>query len=62
MNGYSTSKNPSATSKREDFDEDERVPAAGPHAKPSLTNPDATPGTGVLPPVEGDDPNVQPTG
>lgn len=24
-------------------------PAAGPHAKPSLTNPDATPGTGALP-------------
>lgn len=25
------------------------IPAAGPHDKPSLTNPDATPGTGVLP-------------
>ncbi|WP_230529845.1 hypothetical protein [Microvirga roseola] len=24
-------------------------PAAGPHDKPSLTNPNATPGTGVLP-------------
>lgn len=24
-------------------------PAAGPHDKPSLTNPDATPGTGALP-------------
>jgi hypothetical protein len=24
-------------------------PAAGPHSKPSLTNPDATPGTGALP-------------
>lgn len=26
-------------------------PAVGPHGKPSLTNPDATPGTGVLPDV-----------
>lgn len=26
-------------------------PAAGPHAKPSLTNPDATPGAGALPDV-----------
>ena len=25
------------------------MPAAGPHARPSLTNPDATPGTGSLP-------------
>lgn len=25
------------------------MPAAGPHADPSLTNPDATPGTGALP-------------
>jgi hypothetical protein len=24
-------------------------PAAGPHGKPSLTNPDSTPGTGALP-------------
>ncbi|MXQ12011.1 hypothetical protein [Microvirga makkahensis] len=26
-------------------------PAVGPHGKPSLTNPDATPGTGALPDV-----------
>jgi hypothetical protein len=26
-------------------------PAAGPHGKPSLTNPDATPGAGALPGV-----------
>ena len=26
-----------------------KQPAAGPHAKPSLTNPDSTPGTGALP-------------
>lgn len=26
-------------------------PAAGPHSKPALTNPDATPGTGALPGV-----------
>ena len=24
-------------------------PAAGPHAKPELTNPDSTPGSGLLP-------------
>lgn len=29
-----------------------RMPAAGPHAAPHLTNPDATPGTGVLPSAE----------
>ena len=32
-----------------------RMPAAGPHADPALTNPDATPGTGTLPPAGGDD-------
>jgi hypothetical protein len=26
-----------------------KMPAAGPHARPELTNPDATPGTGSLP-------------
>jgi len=26
-----------------------KQPAAGPHSKPSLTNPDSTPGTGALP-------------
>jgi hypothetical protein len=26
-------------------------PAAGPHAEPALVNPDATPGTGALPPA-----------
>ncbi len=30
---------------------DNATPAAGPHGKPSLTNPDATPGTGALPDV-----------
>jgi len=28
----------------------DRLPAAGPHADPALTNPDATPGTGALAP------------
>jgi hypothetical protein len=28
-------------------------PAAGPHAEPALVNPDATPGTGALPPAGG---------
>jgi hypothetical protein len=28
-----------------------KQPAAGPHGKPSLTNPDSTPGTGALPDV-----------
>jgi hypothetical protein len=27
----------------------DKQPAAGPHSKPSLTNPDSTPGTGALP-------------
>ena len=29
----------------------DRLPAAGPHADPRLTNPDATPGSGALPAV-----------
>src|SRR5215212_3850475 len=34
----------------------DRLPAAGPHADPALTNPDATPGTGALtPPGQHDD-------
>ena len=38
------------------------LPNAGPHAKPHLTNPDATPGSGALPPVGADeDGNMQPT-
>lgn len=38
------------------------MPAAGPHAKPELTNPDATPGTGSLPePGEASDGDMQPT-
>ncbi|MCB5174929.1 MULTISPECIES: hypothetical protein [Microvirga] len=30
-------------------------PAAGPHSQPSLTNPDATPGTGALTPPGADE-------
>ena len=30
----------------------EKMPAAGPHAKPELTDPDKTPGAGTLPPVD----------
>ncbi len=30
----------------------EKMPAAGPHAKPALTDPDKTPGAGTLPPVD----------
>lgn len=46
----STEKNPGG--KGED---DRKPPAAGPHSKPSLTNPDATPGTGVLTPPGSDE-------
>ncbi len=38
------------------------VPGAGPHARPDLTNADATPGTGMLPDIGSDDPNQQPSG
>ncbi len=31
------------------------TPASGPHSKEELTNPDATPGTGALPPAGADD-------
>ena len=38
------------------------LPPAGPQAHPSLTNPDSTPGTGMLPPVgPSDDSNMQPS-
>jgi hypothetical protein len=38
------------------------VPPAGSHSQPALTNPDSTPGTGMLPPVGlSDDPNMQST-
>ena len=38
------------------------LPSAGPHARPSLMNPELTPGSGALPPVGDDgDGNVQPT-
>jgi hypothetical protein len=30
----------------------EKVPAAGPHAKPELTDSDKTPGAGTLPPAD----------
>ncbi len=30
----------------------ETMPAAGPHAKPELTDPDKTPGAGTLPPAD----------
>jgi len=40
----------------------EKMPAAGPHAQPELTNPDATPGSGMFQPLEGDDENMQPSG
>ncbi len=39
--------NPQASSKEQPG----KQPAAGPHSKPSLTNPDSTPGTGALPDV-----------
>jgi hypothetical protein len=42
---------------------DEKMPNAGPHARPELTNKDATPGAGTLPPVgKSDDGNESPTG
>jgi len=36
-------------------DEGSDKPAPGPHSKEELTNPDATPGTGALPPVGAED-------
>ena len=40
----------------------EKMPAAGPHARRELTNPDATPGSGMFQPLEGDGENMQPSG
>lgn len=39
----------------EDAPDQPKAPPAGPHAEPSLTNPDATPGTGSLPDPTSDD-------
>jgi hypothetical protein len=40
---------------------DEKIPSAGPHDKPELTDPEKAPGTGILP--EEDQPDVEgPTG
>jgi hypothetical protein len=43
--------------KRDRAEKPEQMPAAGPHAKPELTDPDKTPGAGTLPPAdkEGDE-------
>ena len=43
-----------AAAERHGHDDDE-IPAAGPHAKPELTNPDATPGSGMFPEPGDDD-------
>lgn len=39
---------------------EKKIPATGPHADPNLTDPEKTPGSGVLPGQE--DPNPSPTG
>ena len=38
------------------------MPAAGPHARPELTDEDLTPGSGMLPKPGDADPNQQPSG
>jgi hypothetical protein len=40
----------------------DRKPTPGPHAEPSLVNPDATPGTGALPPAGKHDGNDSTSG
>lgn len=39
-----------------------KMPSAGPHADPTLTNPDATPGTGALTPPGANDETDSGTG
>jgi len=39
---------------------EKKIPSPGPHADPKLTDPEKTPGSGVLP--EPEDPNPSPTG
>jgi len=43
------SKQPEGSKTSPDKPSNGKLPAAGPHDKPHLTNPDATPGTGSLP-------------
>ncbi|MBS7538251.1 DUF2934 domain-containing protein [Ancylobacter lacus] len=53
---------PSATGEAGADDLDD-MPPAGPHARPELTNPDSTAGSGMLPAIGADeDPNAQPSG
>lgn len=40
----------------------ERIPPAGPHDRPDLINPDATPGSGTLPSPDDRDGDADPAG
>lgn len=40
----------------------ERMPPAGPHDRPDLINPDATPGSGILPSPDDRDGDTDPAG
>ncbi|WP_349370774.1 hypothetical protein [Salinarimonas sp.] len=40
----------------------ERMPPAGPHDRPDLINPDATPGSGILPSPDERDGETDPAG
>jgi hypothetical protein len=54
-------KSEKSSPRRVTHQEDLSAPPAGPHARPDLINRDLTPGTGVLPDPDSDDPNLQPT-
>jgi hypothetical protein len=64
MRGSAVAGSPSKTAPPDDAkDHSDSMPSAGPHAKSHLTNPDATPGSGTLPPVDASsDPNMSPSG
>src|SRR3954452_22255420 len=55
-------KDPGGVAARHTPDLKERIiPPAGPHARPDLINRDLTPGSGMLPDADSEDPNMQPS-
>jgi hypothetical protein len=59
--GVEAKDRPGAAARQAPDPKERIIPPAGPHARPDLINRDLTPGTGMLPDPESDDPNMQPS-
>jgi hypothetical protein len=53
---------PTAADKPDAQIDPREMPPAGPHSRPELTNPDLTPGSGMLPDPKSEEPHQQPSG